>query len=69
MIELFKPAFQVDPLFVRTFVACLELEPLLPVLESGIIPVDVMAATLAHHVHEKGVLEMTHKTVGYLPFL
>jgi len=61
---MFKPAFQVDPLFVRTFVACLELEPLLPVLLSGIVPVEVMAATLAHHVKEKNIFYDKHKRVG-----
>ena len=60
---MIKPAFEVDPLFVRTFVACLELQPLLPVLMSGIIPVAVMAATLAHHVQEAVVLYDEHKTV------
>ncbi|KAL8581505.1 hypothetical protein ACOMHN_042898 [Nucella lapillus] len=61
LLDQLRPAFAVDPLFVRTFVASLELEPLLPVLISGLIPLDVMAATLAHHVQLKGYLYDDHK--------
>ncbi|XP_070190032.1 uncharacterized protein [Littorina saxatilis] len=55
-MKMLEPAFQVDPLFVRTFVGCLGLEALLPVLVSSTIPVDVMAATLTHHVQETNYL-------------
>ncbi|XP_076466247.1 E3 ubiquitin-protein ligase rnf213-alpha-like [Babylonia areolata] len=62
VINRLTPSFQVDPLFVRTFVASLELEPLLPVLMSVQVPLDVMAATLAHHIQYKAYLQDDHKT-------
>ncbi|XP_076466869.1 E3 ubiquitin-protein ligase rnf213-alpha-like [Babylonia areolata] len=64
LLEQLAPAFQVDPLFVRTLVASLELDPLLPVLESPHVPVplEVMAATLAHHVEHKNYLYTETKT-------
>ena len=65
LLEQLKPAFQVDPLFIRTFVACLDLDPLLQVLTSGIVPVDIMSATLTHHIARANYILSENQRVGW----
>ena len=53
-VELFESAFAADAMLSRSIVACLDFDPLLPVLLKACVPVEVMAATLVHHVNSKG---------------
>ncbi|KAK7478896.1 hypothetical protein BaRGS_00029877, partial [Batillaria attramentaria] len=42
-LQILQPAFASDPLFARTLVASLPLKPLLPILLTGLIPVEKVA--------------------------
>ena len=46
-----------DPLLVRTLVGSLPLDALLPILLKDFVPLDVVAATLTHHVKEHSFLK------------
>ena len=68
-MELFEMAFAADPLLSRSVVASLDFDPLLPVLLKAPIPVEVMAATLSHHIKRKGYYQDSSKEVcmdGYI---
>ena len=62
-MELFQSAFAADRMLSRSVVASLDFEPLLPVLLKVPIPVEVMAATLVHHIGIKGYYLNSSKEV------
>jgi hypothetical protein len=64
-VKMLIPAVQVDALFARSLVASLELEPLLPILQTSMIPLEVMAAVLAHHIKTKSTLPNEHARVKF----
>ncbi|KAK7107714.1 hypothetical protein V1264_015588 [Littorina saxatilis] len=64
-IELLEPCLVADPMLSRSIVASLDFDPLLPVLLKAPLHVEVMAATLIHHINRKGYYEDSAKeTLG-----
>jgi hypothetical protein len=62
-MELLLPALTADAMLCRTVVASLDFDPLLPVLLTSPMPVEVASATLIHHINIKGYYEDTQLQV------
>lgn len=66
VIEHLKPNLQADPLLSRTLVACLDFPNVMFVLQSVEIPLDVIAATLIHHINHERYIFKPEKEVCFM---